>query len=213
MYMKQTQKKFRGSVLVYTLILLTIVLMAAISMATVSITNQRSVFSGDKSNNAFQSADSGAQIVVAAIKKAPNKSDPISTLGSCSGSTLTGPTLAGGGTYKVTFSKSDDSPLTCSDHISDVATIKSVGAYADTTRAVQVAVAQSGGAGITGGCTVDNHNNEIIFRWGVGCKAPFASENTCHDASETGFDCGTASIDSGTDSPPAYTYFCLCVHE
>lgn len=151
--MKQVLGKLsRGSILAYSLILLGIVLVASIGMMSASVTNLKSVSSSDKSINAFQIADSGSQAVVRMLKEAAgNELRDISGV-TCDGSdaVVESPANFLGGKYKAIFQDSDGKTLACNDNISAVASVKSVGTYSDTARAVQVAVA-AGGCPATGG--------------------------------------------------------------
>ena len=158
--MKFAWRKFsRGSILAYSLILLGIVLVAAIGMMSASVTNLKSVSSNDNSVNAFQIADSGSQDVIAKIRKASGSTvGDIDTSGNMtcgsSSAVLSSGSSTGflGGAYSVTFLKIDGTALKCSDNISDIASIKSVGSYAETARAVETAVAATtSGGGIN--CT------------------------------------------------------------
>ena len=138
------QKLSKGSVLVYTIILLFILLTVSIGMMSASVRNLKSVSSGDHSINAFGVADSGSEAVLAKIKRASGSTiDTIADI-DCSDPSLA--KISSGlfnGSYSVTFLDKDEKTLTCSDKISDVTSIKSVGSYADTARAVEVAVAAS----------------------------------------------------------------------
>ncbi len=145
--MKQVLGKLsRGSILAYSLILLGIVLVASIGMMSASVTNLKSVSSSDKSINAFQIADSGSQAVVRMLKEAAgNELQDISGV-TCDGSdaVVESPANFLGGKYKAIFLDSDGKTLACNDNISAVASVKSVGTYSDTARAVQVAIAAAG---------------------------------------------------------------------
>lgn len=142
----------RGSVLAYTLILLSVVLVAAIGIAAVSVTNERGSLLSSRSVSSFQVADTGSQAAIVAIREAL----------SSGGSTLNDLTVAGGGCsnsggvativsassgtigkYTLTFYDNGENQLDCSDDLSQIATVKSVGEYRDTSRAVKVAVAAS----------------------------------------------------------------------
>lgn len=149
--MKTFIRSRKGSILAYTLILLGIILAASISMMAASVTNLRSVSSNNQSINAFQIADSGSQAVVKGLKEATG-----SKLGDVPGVTCSGGDAIAskegflGGDYKVIFQDSDGKTLKCTDSISDVASVKSVGTYGDTARAVQVAVAAGGACSTPG---------------------------------------------------------------
>lgn len=153
--MKNILAKAKGSVLAYSLILLAIVLTASIGMMSSSVVNFRSVSMSDKSGSAFQIADSGAQAMIANIKKS-DSSDEIKKLfnspSECSDPSFNLLT----GKYRVSFYDEDESPLDCNDDIGKIASIKSVGTYSDTTRAVQVAVAAGGVGTYQFVCTWDD---------------------------------------------------------
>ena len=57
-------KPKKGSVLVFSLIVLSILLSAAVAVATVSVSNRKSTLSTDKSNQSFQVANSGVELVL-----------------------------------------------------------------------------------------------------------------------------------------------------
>lgn len=157
--MKHVLQKFsRGSILAYSLILLGIVFVASIGMMAASVTNLKSVSSNDKSLNAFQIADSGSQAVIKMLKGAGGSDLGDITGVTCSGSdaVVESPGSFLGGSYKVTFLNSNGETMKCSGaqgKIADVASVKSIGTYSDTARAVQVAVA-------AGGCT--GHEGQVV---------------------------------------------------
>ena len=144
------KKMSRGSILAYSLILLGIVLVASIGMMSASVVNFKSVSSSEKSTNAFQVADSGSQAILKMMKKTSESTIGNMIIndagGSCSGNNDAVAQSSGsflGGSYKVTFQSDNGSTLKCSDSVADVASVKSVGTYSNTVRAVQVAVAAS----------------------------------------------------------------------
>ena len=211
--MKRTLEKLsRGSILAYSLILLGIVFVASIGMMSASVTNLRSVSSNDKSINAFQIADSGSQAVIKMLKSAGgNDLGDVSGV-SCSGGDafVESPGNFLGGNYKVTFQNSDGETMKCNGakgKIADVTSVKSVGTYADTARAVQVAVA-AGSGGVTGGCVVSGSLGNISEKWGSGCKdnGQTAGSLRCGPAAASGYECGPMSYDSMVSG----TYFCSC---
>lgn len=208
--MKRTLEKLsRGSILAYSLILLGIVFVASIGMMSASVTNLRSVSSNDKSINAFQIADSGSQAVIKMLKSAGgNDLGDVSGV-SCSGGDafVESPGNFLGGNYKVTFQNSDGETMKCNGakgKIADVTSVKSVGTYADTARAVQVAVAAGGGVGITGGCRMNG--TSISEVWGAGCKSGTASAASCDAAKDNNHLCGLSGSFGG-DS------ICICVEQ
>ena len=142
----------KGSILVYTLLLLSIMLVAALSLATTAIIGKRGALDTDKSMQAFQTADSGAEIILAKIKNATSNSDLLSSLGTCANGKITG-NLRGSYTISL-FGTNDDGSekiLGCNDKIADVKKIKSSGSFGETTRAIETAVAAGEGFAIS--CT------------------------------------------------------------
>ena len=195
----------RGSILAYSLILLGIVLVASVGMMAASVTNLRSVSSNDKSINAFQIADSGSQVAIAKIKAADSSARVSSLYASVSACNNDDPINLLGGNYRLSFYDQSDAKLGCNDDVSEITSIKSVGAYQDVARAVRVAVA-AGGGGVTGGCHFALPSpGTIAERWGQGCKSNGSTAVTCAQAAETGFECGPSSQEGSN-------IFCICVN-
>ncbi len=134
----QTKK---GSILVYTLIIMMVMLATAISIATVAVRERKGSGTTAQSNQAFAVADSGSEIALHKI--AVGSGDLSGIITDCGSNQLAGD-IGTGKDYVVTFYDSGGDQLTCSDSISDVDKVKSVGRYAGTARAVEVAVAQTG---------------------------------------------------------------------
>lgn len=129
----------KGSVLVFTLIILFIILAAAIGISSVSVLERKGAHSTDVSVQSFQIANSGAERILKKI--ADNSSGTLNDLGTCAGGKLTG-SISSGKNYEITFYTSDGLPITdCGITASNVDKIKSVGSYANTARAIEVAVA------------------------------------------------------------------------
>src|SRR3990167_8615687 len=59
----------KGSVLIFSLIVLAFMLVSALSIATVSVTEKRASLSTEKSSRSFQVADSGVEIMLQKIYK------------------------------------------------------------------------------------------------------------------------------------------------
>lgn len=131
----------KGSVLVFSLIVLSLLLISALSVATVSVTDKKSVISSEKSNIAFQVADSGVERILQKIyKESPST---LNDLGPCSGGVVTGSTASG--TYKISFYDNSLIPgqLTdCGDSNwrNKAVRLKSNGVFNNTARAVEVAI-------------------------------------------------------------------------
>nr|MBP6034497.1 hypothetical protein [Candidatus Moranbacteria bacterium] len=137
----------KGSVLVFSLIILSIILSAAITVASVSITNHRSASSTGKSVQSFQVADSGIELALQKIYKGNHAtlSAMATAMGggaSCAGGTISKNNVVGGN-IKVSFYDNDGNLVTCAatDWRDKVVRIKSEGSAFGTTRVVETAVA------------------------------------------------------------------------
>lgn len=134
----------KGSVLVFTLIVLFIILAVAIGISSVSVLERKGARSTDVSVQSFQIANSGAEIILKKIDA--NKSGTFAAIGctAANGGKISGD-ISSGKNYEITFYTSDGLPITnCATVVSDVDKIKSVGSYANTARAIEVAVAATG---------------------------------------------------------------------
>lgn len=147
--MFRTLKLKQGSVLVFSLIVLSILLSAAVAIATVSVANRQSTFSTAKSNQSFQVADSGAELILQQIYKTVPTHASMSALAAalgggatCAGGAITKSGVAGGN-IKVSFYDQNDNLIDCADTAwrSKVVAIKSEGTAGGTTRLVETAVA------------------------------------------------------------------------
>jgi Tfp pilus assembly protein PilX len=209
----------KGSVLVFSLVVLSFLLVAALSVAVVSVTERRGSIATDRSNRSFQVADSGAEIVLQKIYK--GNYDKISDLANAVGGTcnlannvITGNTEPDN-IYKISLYDDSGAQLVCNDSAwrSKVARLKSEGTSGNTVRAVEVAVAGAPTPGITGGCAVDFSGN-ISNRWGTGCKtsgtASGVNSDRCIDADDNStYECGF----SGDTLTGSGKYACLCVNK
>ncbi len=135
--MKQKTRGFlSGSALVYTLIVLSVLLTVSLGMMTSSMTDFRSASSVDRSAQAFQVANSGAEEILKKIKDNPNVRIDNLGLGSCTTKDTIEKSLTVG-SYQVSFMDKDRKLLKCSKPVNEVEIIKSVGSYADSVRAVE----------------------------------------------------------------------------
>lgn len=142
-------KPNKGSVLVFSLIVLSIVLSVALSVAVVNVSNRKSAGSTGQSVQSFQVADSGVEKALKEIYK--GSYTDLSTMrasitGStaCSNGSFSFP--VSGGTSTVTFFDTDNAVIGCteSDWRNLVAKIKVEGTSAGTTRVIETAVAAPG---------------------------------------------------------------------
>lgn len=136
----------KGSVLVFSLIILSFMLISALSIAAVSVTERRSASTTEKSARSFQVADSGVEKLLQKIYKG-NSSTPsalaIAAGGSCASGVITGTTASG--TYKVSLYADVggvDVQIACDDVAwrDKAVKLRSEGISGNTTRAVEVAV-------------------------------------------------------------------------
>ena len=148
--------KNKGSVLVFSLIVLSIVLSAALSVAVVNVSNRKSAGSTAQSVQSFQVADSAVEMMLKKIYK-DNTNVALSTLGSSCSSGVVG-TSVSGGTANISFYNSSNVQITdCTSTIwrDDLAKIKVEGTASGTTRVIETAIAagcswNSIGASVTG---------------------------------------------------------------
>lgn len=155
----RTSTTLRGSVLVFTLLVLTLLLSAALSAAGVVVLGKNSSRATEKSALAFQIADGAAENVLKRIYK--DNDATLTTLArnlyadggqstpACDSGTVTGSLpQSSSGTYAVTFLDNTGTPLQCSGTGYDtynewrtkLSKIVSSGAYGSATRAIDIAI-------------------------------------------------------------------------
>ena len=139
-------KPNKGSVLVFSLIVLSIVLSAALSVTVVNVSNRKSAGSTGQSVQSFQVADSGVEKALKEIYKGSYtdlNAMRASITGStaCSGGKFSFP--VSGGSSTVTFFDADNTIIDCASTTwrDDVAKIKVEGTSVGTTRVIETAVA------------------------------------------------------------------------
>ncbi len=149
----------RGSVLVFTLLILAVILSTALSAAGIVVLGKNSSRATEKSALAFQIADGAAENVLKRIYK--DTDDTLETLANglyaeggqgrptCDNGTVRGVLPnASSGTYAVTFLDYNDDPLECSgtgyatynEWRRKLAKIISSGSYGSATRAIDIAI-------------------------------------------------------------------------
>jgi hypothetical protein len=134
----------KGSVLVFSLIVLSFMLISALSIAAVSVTEQRSASTTEKSSRSFQVADSGAEKTLQTIYKVnpPRLSGLAPSGGHCDNGIIYG-SIGTGGTYQISLYDNDENRLSSCPDIgwrNKVVKLKSEGFSGNTTRAVEVGV-------------------------------------------------------------------------
>lgn len=176
--MRSIQKKQKGSVLVFTLLVLSILLSVALTSVSVVITGKNSSRSTEKSALAFQIADGAAENVLKRVYRDTDAT--LSDLASrlyhetqdgapiCDNGTITGALpSASSGRYSVTFYDIDGNVLLCSgtgydtydEWRSKLVKVVASGSYAGATRAIDVPIKLSACGGVEtvdyGGDTYD----------------------------------------------------------
>ena len=137
------KKKLKASILVVTMIILGIILLSSLSVSLVSLNERKASISNSKSNQAFQNAQSGVELVMQDIKKSIE--DGKSKVNELLSSTCDGDTKlikATDDSYTVEL-RDMDSKIDCdsSRPIADIAYLVSVGSFRDTQRSIQATVA------------------------------------------------------------------------
>lgn len=152
-------KNKKASILAYSLIVVSVMIVIATSISVVTVIEKKGAVSTDASVQAYQTADSGVQMAIKEINRIISTGNSSSTsIGSvfanCVDPNSADGSIFAGADYKLSFFSDEEgnTPIGCSAMIDQIKNIKSVGTYKDTARAVQVAVAATGGGLITGGC-------------------------------------------------------------
>jgi hypothetical protein len=141
----QSQKP-KASVLAVSVVMLGIIMVIALSVSMVALQERKSSSGANKSINAYQLADSGAEKVLQLIKDngTGNMADIVATGVTCSNGKIT--TNDG---WSAELKKEDGSLANCSStKVEDIRTIKSIGtADNQSQRAIEVAVAADSSCG------------------------------------------------------------------
>lgn len=143
MFLKSSR---RGSVLVFSLLILSILLVTSLTILSTSLLDRKASLSTSSSTRSFQVADSGVEEALYQIYKADHPTLAALTASiagaTCSGSTLSFPSV--GGNASVTFYEDETTPYAggCNgtDWRDKVVKIKSEGVAGSNARAVEVAV-------------------------------------------------------------------------
>lgn len=132
----------KGSVLVFTLLIMLITLAIVLGIVSSSMVETKSVLSTKNSAAAFQIADSGIEVVSAALRELDplvvndldDVCDESEMLSSCSSGECSGDDIG----FSLYFYDKDGDLLDCDSAIDDVHVIKSVGTYQETARAIEI---------------------------------------------------------------------------
>lgn len=198
----------RGSVLVFSLIVLSIMLSAALTITAVTVSNRKSAGSTAQSVQSFQVADSGVERALKEVYKGSYAT--LADLGSGIGSSCSGGVVSysvSGGTAKIAFLDESNALISCGDGNwrSKLTKVKVEGTANGTTRVIETAIAAES-RGIVGGCIVASSGGDTSQKWGSGCKAtvPTSSSDPCTRVADTGYSCGLTGT-TGT------THICICI--
>jgi len=223
MKIKKMFQEKKGSVLAFSLIIMFVLMIIAAGVATVSVKERKMSSDTGKSTVAFQVADGGAEMALEKIKDGwttvDELSDPAKGGMTCVDGVISG--SLSNGEYELTFEDSSGALIDTCDNTDTIASIKSVGKYGETHRAIEVAVAAAGDTGIVGGCEILRNivglpRFVIDSRWGNGCKPVGAGSNSsrggsaCDDIAATGYTCGSAGL-TQQNFNRSDGYSCLCV--
>ena len=175
----------QGSILAYSLMVISIMVFIAASVSAVSIIGKKDASSTTFSAQSFQAADSGVQQAVKTINEVITAGHASSTkisdkFPSCADSDTPDDELFTGAEYKLSFFSNEEGTtlLNCNDAIATIRSIKSIGTYKNTARAVQVAVAASSCNLSFAGVTPISYDGDGIGSYSGGtsiCAAKFGS--------------------------------------
>lgn len=135
----------KGSVLVFSLLVLALMLTAALSIMSASVLERKASLSTGSSTKSFQVADSGVEEVLYQVYQNSgivNIEDIAAGLGvTCNAGVVT-KSLGSGAEYEITFYDNTGAQISnCAESKDSIDKIKSVGTSSGTSRAVEVAVA------------------------------------------------------------------------
>jgi len=135
----------KGSVLAYALIILAMMMAITASLSVNTIIAKKSASGTEFSIQSFQTADSGAQQALKKINKELEEQFPrnINDIFTCNASDVVADITDGGASgsgalYDVSFFDRYGAPLACNNAVSEIGSIKSIGKYKNTVRAVDV---------------------------------------------------------------------------
>lgn len=150
--MRVSTPQLKGSVLVFSLLVLSMLLSIAVSGSAIVVATKQSARSTEKSGLSFQIADGAAENVLKRIYKNPGDDQDLDEMArnlyksgddpTCRDGVISGTLPSSSGTYQVAFLKNDGSRINCSDSLwrAQLVHLKSSGTYAGTTRTLDVGV-------------------------------------------------------------------------
>jgi hypothetical protein len=150
MNIPRKQKSTKGSVLVFSLIILAIMLSAALSVLGVSIIEKKSSLSTGKAVQSFNVAQAGIERTLQAWRKDPNLTDLASLTsaigGTCTDGAGSAPAVVSinplvGGSTTLTFKDGTGTDIgSCAADVNTLSTVRSLGIASGTSRAIETGV-------------------------------------------------------------------------
>jgi hypothetical protein len=193
-------QKQKGSILAYSLIILTMMIAVVATMSVTTILEKKSAGDTNFSVQAYQTADSGVQMAIKKINSDLNGTiEDVFSPAECDSGKLQNLNDVSAGTYDLSFYSDEagtDQITDCDTLANKVLSIKSIGKFHDTVRAVNVAMAagSSGPAELgtdcrtvtapkcsgTGSCAAGEYMNGMTTVWDyVNCDGVYVHSYTC----------------------------------
>ena len=153
MVINMQNKKFKGSILVATMLVVGMMLVAAISISITSLKERKASIGADDSNQAYQNADSGIEYMMDAILAAI-RNDPATKVEALPGMRCPGDAQFASINYRVELKKDDGAgaeiSAECTDELTKIVAIKSIGDDGQTQRAMRANLGACGAYSIDG---------------------------------------------------------------
>jgi len=215
-------KTKKGSILAYALIILTMMAVISVAMTTTTILERKSSSATDSSTQAYQTADTGAQLGIKLINSvtAPDATldDAFTGVYSCDdddgyAKVKVDDDVIAGSSYELTFFDEDGNQSdTCDTSLNEIGLIKSVGTYKNTVRAVEVSVLRDPCGGLTE--FVDRRGDEEMVYpvVAIGDRCWFAENLRTKkfpdgsDITSGVYECNSAQYPDECDSPFGHYY-------
>ncbi len=202
MHKKNRRMMQKGSILVFSLVILTLILVTAMGMAASTLSQRRATSLSGKSTAAFQNADKGVEVFLQAIYR---ESSPLDTLDDIVQPTLRGEPnrlaaykceagrliLQGAGTGEfeiVPYTDVDPSAAVsiaevtdCTTQLGDIIQFKIIGEHAGAARALQLRVSDSITRNMIGHWSFEDNAEGIRWAGGLaGAGSPVAKDGSRH---------------------------------
>ncbi|MFA6974145.1 MAG: hypothetical protein WC238_05435 [Parcubacteria group bacterium] len=144
-------KNYKGSVLVFSLIMLSLILTSALAIGAATVIARKSSLTSNKSTQGFQVADSAVELAMHQILNNGTQIDLdrlATKMGAapCDDGIISGSVVDSTKTYELSFrdnTATTDPINNCAGLVSTIGRIKSVGTFGSTARAVEAPVARA----------------------------------------------------------------------